>query len=599
MPRNTVQPNAWVALKLPNGNARILQITPSTTVSLGKYGSFPSNLLIERPYHLTYEIQDKRDDENFSRLRVVPGTELNADALVDTTAEDETTTATPETEPANQDNSGSGNGEVVDSEAMIAAAVGEELALADEDAAAVATTAEGSNGNGAVAVITRKTFDEQARQTLTTEEIEELKRKGAGAGREIVAKLLLRHTAIDQKTAYSLAKYKLLKEKKYVRRFTVLPLDVPMLAQWMLEDKDASKILELRQEALALIGCWADVHFGGMPLEGATTPHGGRWLAVDDTGGLLVAAMAERMGILYRDEDQTDSTDDQTEQIPTQDPAATENANGSGDAISTTRASRKRPHKDDLAPHYALTNTITLIHANSQPNLSLLRYFDFDASDPNPQEAHHPLATHLLPVSWLQVLSPSDDPTYAERPAEVTLEELQSWKTNRRGNYHRKRRRWARAQQIVDGTRAGGFAGLAVASTMDPVSVLRHALPLLAGGSPLAVYSPTVEPLTQLADCFSIGRRGAWVAAPPPEVEGRSQAELDAWPGSPEFPINPTLLVGVSVQTTRAKRWQVLPGRTHPLMMGKGGAEGYLLTGWRAIPAEGRISARGKFQKRR
>ncbi|KAJ4152889.1 hypothetical protein LMH87_009409 [Akanthomyces muscarius] len=578
MPRNTVQPNAWVALKLPNGNVKILQITPNTTVSLGKYGSFPSNLLLERPYHITYEVQDKREGETFSRLRVVPGTELNADALIDTTAEDEAANATPDAEPANQESDDI-------NEAMIAAAVGEELALVDEE------VAEGG-------VVTRKTFDEQARQTLTTEEIEELKRKGAGAGKEIVAKLLLRHTAIDQKTAYSLAKYKLLKEKKYVRRFTVLPLDVAMMAQWMLEDKDASKILEMRQESLALVGCWADVHFGGRPVEGVTTPHGGRWLAVDDTGGLLVAAMAERMGILYRDEDEPKQEDDQTEEAPTEEPTA-EEANGAEDTVSTTRPSRKRPHKDDLSLHYALTNSITLIHANSQPNLSLLRYFGFDASDPSPHEPYHPLFTNLLPISWLQTLSPQDDPTYAEQPDEVPLEELMAWKTNRRGNYHRKRRRWARTQQIVDGTRAGGFSGLAVASTMEPISILRNALPLLAGGSPVAIYSPTMEPLAQLADCFSIGRRGAWVASPPPEAEGKSLAELVYWEGSTEFPINPTLMVGVAVQTSRAKRWQVLPGRTHPMMMGKGGAEGYLLTGWRAIPAEGRISARGKFQKRR
>ncbi|KGQ03151.1 tRNA (adenine(58)-N(1))-methyltransferase non-catalytic subunit trm6 [Beauveria bassiana D1-5] len=587
MPRNTVQPNAWVALKLPSGNVKILQITPNTTVSLGKYGSFPSNLLLDRPYHLTYEVQDKREPETFSRLRVVPGTELNADALIDTTAEDEAANATPEAEPA-AENSDDVN------EAMIAAAVGEELALADGEEEIVEGSTEKS-------VVTRKTFDERARQTLTTEEIEELKRKGAGAGREIVAKLLVRHTAIDQKTAYSLAKYKLLKEKKYVRRFTVLPLDVPMLAQWMLEDKDASKILEMRQELLALVGCWADVHFGGLPVEGATTPHGGRWLAVDDTGGLLVAAMAERMGILYRDEDEEDLQENETEPAPAQD-AATEDANGvQEDAASTTTRPppRKRPYKDDLAPHYALRNSITVVHANSQPNLSLLRYFGFDASDPNPQEPYHPLATHLLPVSWLQVLSPDDDPAYADRPADVPLEELATWKTNRRGNYHRKRRRWARTRQIVDGTRAGGFAGLAVASTMDPVSVLRSALPLLAGGSPVAIYSPTVEPLAQLADCFSIGRRAAWVTSLPPAAEGKSLAELESWDGSAEFPINPTLMVGVSVQTSRAKRWQVLPGRTHPLMMGKGGAEGYLFTGWRAIPAEGRISARGKFTKRR
>lgn len=408
--------------------------------------------------------------------------------------------------------------------------------------------------------------------------------------------MLLSHTALDQKTAYSLAKYKLLKEKKHIRRFTVLPLDITMMAKWMLEDKDPGKIMEMRQEALALVGCWADVHFGGEPIEGMTMPHGGRWLVVDDAGGLLVGAMAERMGLLHPAEDD----DSQPAAPEVQGDASTEATKDEGDKTPATQPpSRKRPRRDDLEDHYAMTNTLTVIHANSQPNLSLLRYFGYDSSDPNPSYPYHPLFTHLMLVTWLQILSPEDDPTYAERPPEATAEEMASWKTNRRGNYHRKRRRWARTRQIVDNTRAGGFSGLAVASTMDPISIVRHALPLLAGGSPIAIYSPTIEPLEQLADCFSIGRRGAWVATPPAEAEGKSLAELETWQGNSDFPINPTLLVGATVQTSRAKRWQVLPGRTHPVMMGKGGADGYVFTGWRAIPAEGRISARGKFQKKR
>ncbi|UKZ81910.1 hypothetical protein TrVFT333_009687 [Trichoderma virens FT-333] len=567
-----VQPNGWVAIRLPSEVTRVLQVVPNTTISLGKYGSFPSNLIIERPYHLTYEIQDKREGESFPRLRVVPGTELNADKLADVSA----------TESAEGDD-------------VIEPANGEELTLVDESGKVVARS-------------NREVIDESARQTLTMAEIDQLKKEGASAGKELIAKLMLSHTAIDQKTAYSLAKYKLLKEKKYMRRFTVLPLDVAQLGQWMLVERDASKVMEMRQEMIGLLGCWADVHFGGLPIEGAQTPHGGRWLAVDDTGGLLVAAMAERMGLLHAEapEEESTSTDaaqqeQNSELQPSIDEAGTAAAESS-DLPATAKAQRnrpKRPRKDDLDDHYALTNSITLIHANSQPNLSLLRHFDYDFSDPNPPYPYHPLFTNLLPISWLQLLDPEADPTYAEPAPEVDSEVLASWKTNRRANYHRKRRRWARTRQIVDATRAGGFSGLAVASTMDPISVLRHALPLLAGGAPVAIYSPTIEPLTQLADCFSISRRGAWVSNPPAEAEGKTTTELENWAGTPDFPINPALLIGAQVQTSRARRWQVLPGRTHPFMTERGGASGFVFTGWRAIPAEGSIMARGKFQRKK
>lgn len=526
---------------------------------------------------MTYEVQERREDENFSRLRIVPGTELNADILAET------------------------NNEAGDADDTVIGGDGEELSLVDETGKVIARS-------------NREIIDDSARQTLTIDEIEELKKKGASAGKELIAKLMLSHTAIDQKTSYSLAKYKILKERKFLRRFTVLPLDVTLLGQWLLEDRDSGRVLEMRQELMGLLGCWADVRFGGPPLEGVTEPHGGRWLAVDDTGGLLVAAMAERMGLLYQEpvEEEEESQQEQTQTQQTGENTSTashtngteanDNAEQEVQAPSSPtlqKNQRKRPRPDDLEAHYALTNTITLIHPNSQPNLAVLRYFGYDAGDPNPTYPYHPLFTNLLPISWLQLASPEDDPVYNEKPVDVPNDELMSWKPNKRGHYHRKRRRWARTRQIVDGTKAGGFSGLAVASTMDPISILRQALPLLSGGSPIAIYSATIEPLEQLVDCFSIGRRAAWVSNPPAEAEGKTQAELDQWPGSREFPINPTLVLGASVQSSRAKRWQVLPGRTHPFMTGRGGADGYLFTGWRTIPAEGRISARGKFQKKR
>jgi len=34
-------------------------------------------------------------------------------------------------------------------------------------------------------------------------------------------------------------------------------------------------------------------------------------------------------------------------------------------------------------------------------------------------------------------------------------------------------------------------------------------------------------------------------------------------------------------------------------MMGKGGAEGYVFTGWRSMPVEGKIAARGRFKRKK
>ncbi|GJC91093.1 tRNA (adenine(58)-N(1))-methyltransferase non-catalytic subunit trm6 [Colletotrichum liriopes] len=623
-----VQPHQWVSLKLLSEDTKVLQIIPNTrmarrfvadflrfrTISLGKLGSFPSNLVIERPFHLTYEILDRRDGENFSRLRVVPPSEIHADALADLNtqnAEEEGTTL----------------------ENIIAAPDGAEFELVDKESGDV------------VAHSRREIIDDAARQTLTAEEIEQLKQgNNTDAGKDIIAKLLLSHTAIDQKTAFSLAKYKLLKTKKYIRRFTIQPLDPLTLGKWLLEEKDAGKVLEMREEMMGLLGCWANVHFGGIPPtdkpEMVTTDGsglldkseiGGRWLVVDDTGGLVTAAMAERMGILYpKDPEDVEEADVRKD-------VANEEANGvklteaapngvayhrgsrDGSELRTNdndddrcrdyerRRSSKTPtgspktpaRRDDFESIFAPANTLTLIHPNSQPNLALLKYYNFDSTNPNPPHPLHPLATNLLPISWLQLLEPEEDVTYSTPPPEISDEVLHTWKANRRGNYHRKRRRWARTRYIVDSTRAGGFSGLVIASTMDAISILRHTLPLLAGGAPIAIYSQSIEPLTELADCFSIARRAGWSSNPPAEAAGKSIQELERWEGSDDFPINPTLLLGASVQTSRAKRWQVLPGRTHPMMMGRGGADGYVFTGWKAVPAEGKVEARGKFKRRK
>jgi len=411
----------------------------------------------------------------------------------------------------------------------------------------------------------RETIDDGARQTLTMEEIEELKREGTGAGKDLIAKLMASHLGIEQKTAFSLAKYKLLKTKKYLRRFTILPVDVPMLAHWMVEEKDSTKILEFREEMLALMGSWSNVHFSDH-LPGSPDMSCGRWLVVDETGGLLVAAMAERMGILYHDEDN-----------PT-------------------------PESRDEHPDISLatSNTLTLIHNNAQPNLALLKYFSYDPSN-SATSPSHPLSTHLHPISWLQLISPSEDTTYSTPIEPLSPTSLSEMKSAKRGTYYRKLRRHTRVKSMVDNTLKGGFDGLAIASNMDPISILRHTIPLLRGGAPIAIFSPTIEPLSSLSDVYSTSRRTAFIQSPPTSytsLDSDPETQLK-WPGDEDFPLNPTLLLNTSVQSARIREWQVLPKRTHPVMTSKGGAEGFLFTAVRVVPAEGKVAARGKFARKR
>ena len=426
--------------------------------------------------------------------------------------------------------------------------------------------------------------DDPGRQKLTMDEIEELKTQATSAGKDIIARLLSSHSAIDQKTTFSLAKYTLRKTRKYLRRFTVLPLDVPTLAHWLMTEKEPSKILELREEMLALIESWANIHYTQPDPVGLSRPEGGmigggRWLVVDETGGLLVAALADRLGILYLDLQET-ATQKLTVLPEDEDPAS------SAIDASVTHATAAAEHDHHHPPGMAARhNTLTVLHAHAQPNLAVLKYFLFDSSNPSPK---HPLYTHLKSLSWLQLLSPSEDAGYTE-PEVMADDVLATWKSGKRGTYYRKRRRWERIRSVVDETRQGGFDGLIIASMMNPSTILQHALPLLRGGAPITIYSPYIEPLAELADLYSTARRAAFLTS------AVDPADLP----TEDFPLNPALLLSPTVQTAKLRRWQCLPGRTHPLMTARGGAEGYLFTGTRVIPVEGKVEARGKFKKRK
>ena len=424
----------------------------------------------------------------------------------------------------------------------------------------------------------RAILDDSSSQTMTMAEIEALKAKGTGSGKDLIKKILDSHLALDQKTAFALAKYTLRKTKKYLKRFTIVPLDVSLVTSWMLSDKDPGKIMDIREETLALLGSLSNVHF--TPTEStfndqATGNGNGRWVVIDETSGLLVASMAETMGLLNpvdppQPHDDYRKASDNEDERP-----ARENATDPS----------KRPPRIHKTSSLAQNNTITVLHANSQPNLALLRYFDFDHASPPPS---HPLSQHFRSLSWLQLLSPEDDPAYIE-PESFPDETIRTWKGGRRGNYYRKRRRWEKIKSTVDETRAGGFDGLIIASIMDLTEILQHTVPLLRGGAQVVIYSPTIEALAELADCYSSARRTAFVSDPPTP---------DSMP-TEDFPLDPTLLLAATIHTVRSRPWQVLPGRTHPLMTGRGGSEGYIFTATRVIPAEGKIEARGQFKKRK
>ncbi|KAJ5272310.1 hypothetical protein N7478_007435 [Penicillium angulare] len=531
-----IRPLQYCMVQLPSDQLKLIRPVPNTIVQLGKYGSFAANQILGRPFYLTFEILDTPEPDGYG-LRIVSATELHAETLI-------------------------------------------EEAEAD---------GEGDDGEPSEEMRTNKGInDDNSAQRLTMEEIEELKKESGAAGRDIVAKIMESHSTIDQKTAFSLAKYTLRKRKKYIKRFTILPLDVSVLANYMLAEKDAGRTMELRDEHIGLLGCLGNVHSAGTSDVEALldVKPNGRYIVVDDTGGLIVAAMAERMGILYpHDEDEED-------QSPTGE-ALPSSGDGNQGPQSTTKPSR-RQHIQGMT---AFENTITVISAQSQPNLSLLKYFGYDTSSP---DETHPLHTHLKSISWLQLVDPSRDPIISAEPPIIPDAELAEMKSNKRQGYYFKRNRWSRNKAVADEARAGGFNGLIVGTLFEPSSVLKHVVPLLAGSSQVSIYSPNIEPLVELMDLYSVARRTAFINRKR-DLESRAPVDGEADLSSlyEEFTLNPSLILSPSLHHIRVRPWQVLPGRTHPMMTGRGGAEGYLFHAIRVIPAEDNVQAAGNFRKKR
>ncbi|KAI7193394.1 hypothetical protein D0869_07227 [Hortaea werneckii] len=575
-----IKPNAWLFLRLPNEMVKCIEIKPNQIIDVGKIGSFPSNFLLGRPYYYTYEIQEKRPDEVYSRLRIVPPNELNAEIVAEE--------STPNESRGDPATPASGNNDLPAS-----------YDLLTDDAAATKTN--------------RLTVDDASRQALSQPEIEELKK--TAQGKEVIEKILAGHAGLDEKTIWSKAKYMLRKRNKYLKRFTVLPMDIGNLIDHILE-KEPARILEMREETLGLMMAWSNAHTEVAQevdrSKDGKKVGGGRWLVVDETGGLVVAAMAERMNLLHKPEDEENS------KLQGNGEAAQDSINGSSgqqsndvsmpDAPETTNGNDNAPPKSNAKPESqdstqnqqhrdfptpAPTNTITLLHPAVQPNISLLKHFGYDSNGP---DTAHPLHTHLKPLSWLQLLHPTDDPTYAE-PHAVPDTDLAKWKSGKRGTYFKKRRRWERCRTIVDETRAGGFDGLIVASNMDPATILPHTVPLIRGGGHVVVYAPTIEPLVNLMDLYSRERRTAYIQLISSKNDTSVESEDEEL--KRDFPVDPRLLLAPTLQTSRVREWQVLPGRTHPNMTGRGGSEGFVFTARKVIPLEGAVEARGNFGKKR
>lgn len=295
-------------------------------------------------------------------------------------------------------------------------------------------------------------------QPLTLQEIQTLKQAGVHAS-DIIKKQIELHANYALKTEYSKEKYKKRKVAKYSKLFTTIEPTLYNVCNYWFE-KDQNRIRQIRVDTLSQM------------LNLANIRPGGRYIAVDDASGLVVAAILDRLG---------------------------------GDGRLLTIGDTDSP------PAYPV-----MVHMNFKP-----------------AEVKRVLAT----LNWATA-DPDHDPLIP--PSELPSSEIRS---------ERQKSRLGKRKSINDALHAtrqelfsGEFDALIVASEYEPYSVLEALFPFIAGSASIVVHSPHMQILADLQNKLR---------------------------GLPQY-LFPNIVEGW------LRQYQVLPGRTHP-MMAMSGSGGYVL----------------------
>lgn len=238
--RFTITAYQHALIRLPSDGLRVVQLKPEGTINLGKFGLFAVDGILGFPFGQSFEIiQDLKVRPIKAITDHLADTEEAVD-IVDADLADPSVQLTKDQMTRLFPNSAESNQNIID--------IGSKI------------------------------------QKLLHEEISELKKSGATSniGQQIIEQMIASHDGFDKKTLFSQQKYLKRKQQKFLRRFTVEYLGSSQLLQYYIE-KDIHRVLDLSEETLGMMMSYANVRPGG------------RYLVSDETGGVLIYAMLERM----------------------------------------------------------------------------------------------------------------------------------------------------------------------------------------------------------------------------------------------------------------------------------------------------------------
>lgn len=393
----------------------------------------------------------------------------------------------------------------------------------------------------------REIIDDGASQKLTSEQIKALKNeglKGELTGEEIVNKLKESHATFDKKTAYSQAKYLQKKGKKFHKVFTPIKPTAYSLNEYFYI-KNPAKIRDIRMDTLSQLLSYSNVHAGA------------KLLVVDDTQGMVVSALAERMGGM--------------DIKPRWEIA---------DLYENVAHLKETPNNN--CHFFSLgKGTILGLYDGDSPHYDIVKYMNFDQETLNSIKTlswgriHRPVGESkrrkplyfFIPNTAQGLLYRDQHTKSSTRLAHIleTPDELQDV-TQLTGKdlegYHRR----LKAYNIVEESRKilfeGDFDGLIIASQYQPESILEKLVQYVRGSRPVVVYHTYKEALLETS---------TWMRKCPD-------------------------LLAPQITESWLRKSQVLPGRTHP-EMSTWGTGGSLLTATRVIdfPVQAALTKRERL----
>ncbi|EEB07545.1 tRNA methyltransferase [Schizosaccharomyces japonicus yFS275] len=221
---------------------------------------------------------------------------------------------------------------------------------------------------------------------------------------------------------------------------------------------------------------------------------------------------------------------------------------------------------------------VMLIHPNEQPNNSCLELWGSSFTEEALKKNES-----LRTLNWLHAVDPEEELREFE-VADIDPEAFEALKPRHKKRYLHRKAFYAKLKSDMEDYAAGNYDALLYVSNYHPKTTLKYLLPKVGLSCPVIIYSPYQNTLVETSH--------ALVSYTHPV----SHSEVQEGTEKPVEVEAFDKLLGLDIHEARQLSYQVLPGRTHPLMTQRGDM-GYILSAIK-VRNFNNILAAGRFPKR-